>query len=587
MPSALPFARLMHALRRHVPAAMLLACLPLGMAQAQSPSIDISGVDDAIEDNIRAHLSIIREPCDLAEWRERPLLRRAQDETREALRALGYYSPEVVLDFNRSDDCWQLQVRVEPGEPVRVRQILVTLDGQAHEDPAFRELLEDAPLKEGDRLRHDHYEQLRRSLTNLAADRGYLDNRLITRELRVNVEEASADAVIHMDSGPRYHFGTVTLDQDILKPEFLDKFVPFKSGEGYDSRQLIDLQQSLADSGYFSEVRVRTETAARSDDAVPIRVELTPRPRHSYMAGIGASTDIGPRLRLGFENRYANRSGHRYNTEMELSPVRSGVGFNYEIPLDDPARERINLMTSYQTEDTDTLRSDLYVIGISHMRQHDSGWLETRSLNYEREDYTVADSIARSDLLMPGLSFSRVRADHPLVPQRGWRLYASVRGASKDVISTVSFVQFHGRAKLILPLGPGRLITRAEGGATQTNQLTDLPSSVRFFAGGDSSVRGYGYQRIGPTNADGEVIGGRHLLVGSVEYEYPLFGLWSVAAFVASGNAYDGVEDYDPKTGVGFGVRWRSPLGPIRVDIAHPLDGDDSFRLHLTMGADL
>jgi len=100
-------------------------------------------------------------------------------------------------------------------------------------------------------------------------------------------------------------------------------------------------------------------------------------------------------------------------------------------------------------------------------------------------------------------------------------------------------------------------------------------------------VRGYGYQRLGPTNADGEVIGGRHLLTGSVEYEIPLFGKWSAAAFVDSGNAYDAIDDFDPKTGVGLGIRWRSPIGPIRVDIAHPVDGDENFRLHLTMGADL
>ncbi|WP_018954643.1 autotransporter assembly complex protein TamA [Thioalkalivibrio sulfidiphilus] len=577
----------MRTVRRLAAAVMLLACLPLGTAQAQSPRLNITGVGSELEDNIRVHLSIAREDCELPAWRERPLLRRANDESREALRALGYYRPELEMDFRRTEDCWTLEVRVQPGEPVRVRAVEVTLDGEAGDDPAFRTLLADAPMKPGDVLRHDRYEQLRNSLTRLAADRGYLDNRIITRELRVHAGEGVADAVIHMDSGVRYRFGIITIEQDILKPEFVDKFLPFEEGEPYDSVRLIDLQQALVDGNYFSDVRVRTETEARADGAVPIRVELTPRPRHAYLAGIGASTDIGPRLRLGYEHRYANRSGHRYNADMEFSPVRSGVGFNYEIPLQEPARERLNLMARYQTEDTDTVRSDLYGLGVSHTRQHDSGWLETRSLVYEREDYTVAGITDRSDLLMPGLSFSRVRADHPVFPRRGWRLYGGVRGAHEDLGSSVSFAQVHGRAKLITPFGPGRLITRGEGGATQADLVTELPSSVRFFAGGDNSVRGYGYQRLGPTNADGEVIGGRHLLTGSVEYEIPLFGKWSAAAFVDSGNAYDRIDDFDPKTGVGLGIRWRSPIGPIRVDIAHPVDGDENFRLHLTMGADL
>jgi translocation and assembly module TamA len=565
----------------------LVTVLLLGIAHAQTPRITITGAGEEAEENIRAHLSIAREPCELPEWRERPLLRRAERETLEALRALGYYRPTVEFDFQRVEDCWQLSIAVERGEPVRVRRVNVTLEGEAADDDAFRALLEDAPLKEGERLRHDRYEQLRNALTRLAADRGYLDNSVITRELRVHADEGYADALIHMDSGVRYRFGAVRLEQDFLRPEFVDKFLPFEEGEPYDSRSLIDLQQALVDSGYFADVRVRTDSEARADGAVPVLVALTPRGRHAYLAGIGFSTDIGPRLRLGFENRYANRRGHRYNAETELSPVRSGVGFNYEIPLDDPSRERINLMARYQTEDTDTLRSDIYGLGVSHTRQHHSGWVETRSLTYEREDYTVADVTDRTDLLMPGLSFTRVRADHPVHPRRGWRLSGSVRAASEDIISSVSFIQFHGRAKLIVPLGPGRLLTRAEGGATQADELIELPSSVRFFAGGDQSVRGYGYQRLGPTNVDGDVIGGRHLLTGSVEYEIPIVGRWSAAAFVDSGNAYDRIEDYDPRTGVGIGMRWRSPIGPIRVDIAHPVGGDENFRLHLTMGADL
>ncbi|OOG22740.1 hypothetical protein B1C78_14165 [Thioalkalivibrio denitrificans] len=558
-----------------------------GPALAETPQIIITGVDEEAQENIRVHLSIAREDCELPEWRERPLLRRAHDETREALRALGYYHPAVDIDLERDEACWQLTVDVDPGEPVRIRRLDITLEGDAAQDTRFTDLLSDPPLKEGDRLRHDRYDQLRSALTRLAADRGYLDNRLITRELRVHAAEGYADVVIHMDSGARYRFGALTLEQDILDPGFVEKFLPFAEGDPYDSRQLIDLQQALTDGGYFSEVRVRTLTEARADGAVPILVQLTPRPRRAYLAGIGASTDIGPRLRLGFEHRYANRAGHRYSTEIELSPVRSGIGFDYEIPLDQPARERLNLTARYLTEDSDTIRSDLYGVGIAHTRQHDSGWIETRSLNYEREDFTVADVTDRTDLLMPGLSFTRIRADHPVTPRRGWRLYGSVRGASEDVVSSVSFVQFHGRAKLIAPLGPGRLLTRVDGGATQADEVTELPSSVRFFAGGDTSVRGYGYQKLGPTNADGDVIGGRHLLTGSVEYEIPIRGRWRAAAFVDSGNAYDRIDDFDPRTGVGVGVRWISPIGPIRVDIAHPIDGDDEFRLHLTMGADL
>jgi len=113
----------------------------------------------------------------------------------------------------------------------------------------------------------------------------------------------------------------------------------------------------------------------------------------------------------------------------------------------------------------------------------------------------------------------------------------------------------------------------------------DLPVSVRFFAGGDNSVRGYGYEELGPTNDEGDVVGGRHLLTGSVEYNHPVVGRWSLAAFMDAGNAFDTFNDYEVFRGVGTGVRWRSPIGPIRVDVARPVDEPGNFRLHISMGA--
>jgi translocation and assembly module TamA len=112
---------------------------------------------------------------------------------------------------------------------------------------------------------------------------------------------------------------------------------------------------------------------------------------------------------------------------------------------------------------------------------------------------------------------------------------------------------------------------------------------VRFFAGGDVSVRGYAYNSLGPTDPLGAVIGGSNLLVGSVEIDQQIAGNWAIAAFVDSGNAYDKIKDFDPATGVGAGIRWFSPLGPIRIDIAVPLEKDapDDYRLHITLGPDL
>ncbi|MDF1529045.1 MAG: BamA/TamA family outer membrane protein, partial [Sedimenticola sp.] len=162
-----------------------------------------------------------------------------------------------------------------------------------------------------------------------------------------------------------------------------------------------------------------------------------------------------------------------------------------------------------------------------------------------------------------------------------------LKGAEEALFSDVRFFQLQAAAKWIYPLGAGRLLIRGDTGLTLTEDFEKLPASYRFFAGGDQSVRGYGYQALGPKNTDGTVVGGRYLLSGSVEYEYPIKDDWSAALFVDAGNAVDGWNE-ELKRSAGVGLRWRSPVGPIRLDLAIPEDtSEDSFRIHFSMGADL
>ncbi len=566
----------------------LFGMAPL-LASESKPVITIAGVSEAQEANIRAYLSLERLGCALTETQSRLAQRRTHNEVHDALRALGHYQPEIDLDWRTEESCWSLQLRIQPGPAVRIRSLreTVQITGAGAQEAPFRDLLANLPMREGDVLRHDQYEGLKSAMTRIANTRGYFDARFIEQSLRVDRQALTADIVLHFDTGPRYQFGEVELQQALLRPELAARFIPFKPGDFYDSRDLIALQQGLLDSGYFETVRVNADPQTATNHVIPVVVEFTPRPRWVYLAGVGASTDTGPRLRLGLENRRANRAGHRYESDLELSPVRSAVGLNYEIPMDDPRRERINLSARFKTEDTDTSKSDLWQLGGAHVREHPSGWIKTQALSFEREDFTIGGLTRRTDLLMPALGLQRTRSDHPVFPTRGWRVNTSVRGATQDIVSSVSFLQWQGRIKLIEPLGPGRFITRLDSGTTWVGEFSELPGSVRFFAGGDTSVRGYAYQSLGPTNKDGRVIGGRHLLAGSLEYEYPLIKDFSAAVFVDGGNAFERLDEFDARYGVGAGIRWRSPIGPIRIDFAHPTDSTDRFRLHLSMGADL
>ncbi|MEW8062113.1 MAG: BamA/TamA family outer membrane protein, partial [Candidatus Thiodiazotropha sp.] len=206
------------------------------------------------------------------------------------------------------------------------------------------------------------------------------------------------------------------------------------------------------------------------------------------------------------------------------------------------------------------------------------------------EDFEVGEQEDSSRLLVPSITWLRIKSDGKAYIQRGNRLEFRLEGASESLLSTTDFVQLYSAVKFIRGFGEGdwRVLNRLELGATWADELTELPPSKRFFAGGDNTVRGFGYQDLGPRDQNDEVIGGRYFAAGSVELERRISGKWSGALFLDAGNAFD--PDYDSETaiGLGFGARWRSPVGPVRIDIAHGrVDDDRQWRLHIVVGPEL
>ncbi|AHE99401.1 autotransporter assembly complex protein TamA [Thioalkalivibrio paradoxus] len=570
-------------------AALCFQALGSGATAAENrPELRIDGGTAEQRQNIRAFLPMTRYTCELPEFRERGVIRSADDRVRQALRALGHYQPELELAIRRTEDCWNLELQLDPGPAAQIAEVDVQVTGEGAEDPAFVAIVTAPGIEVGDRLRHDHYDRLRSRLMRAAADRGYFDAELTASQLRVDPQTNEARVVLHLDTRARYRFGPITLEQDILRPEFVERLYPFETGAPYRSGQLIMLQRNLADSGYFESVRVRPRLDDAVDGEVPITAEVSTRKRTAYEARLGFSTDTGPRLGLAMDRRYANRRGHRYNAELEASTKRSGVGFNYDIPLRDPLREHLSLFATYRTEDTAGTRSDRAQLGASRVRQHASGWQTTEGIRYEYEEFTVGGVSDTTHMLMPSYRVNRTESDDPLFPRDGYRVELLGQGAHESLASSISFLQARGSAKFIRGLGAGRMILRGDAGLTYSDDVQEMPKSLRFFAGGDTSVRGFGFQKLGPQDDEGRMIGGRHLLVGSIEYDYPFGdGPWGAAVFLDAGNAFDSFDDYDLKLGFGAGLRWRSPVGPIRVDLAHAPDSPDSFRIHFTMGPDL
>ena len=239
-------------------------------------------------------------------------------------------------------------------------------------------------------------------------------------------------------------------------------------------------------------------------------------------------------------------------------------------------------------EETDTFDSEEQRIGLRWTKVMGEKWLRTLSLDATNESFDIGDDVRTSRFIVPGLAFDQKIADRDVFPNKGRRFGIEFRGTDEALGSTTSYLQTTIWARWIRSIGSkNRLLLRLDAGTTSSRDFDLLPPSVRFFAGGDQSVRGYDYESLGPTDAEGNVIGGSNLLVASVEFERHLRGNFYGGAFVDAGNAFDN-SDFDPETGVGLGLKWRSPLGPIRVYLGYPVTADArKVRVHLRLGADL
>ena len=553
-----------------------------------APQLRITGnASDAVNSNIRALVNLSRYPCEPPTAQFGLIRRQILANSQQALQAMGYYESTLSLQTDQQDGCARVTLDVNTGPAVILQRADIRISGDAANDPAFNQLVATAQLAIGQRLQHDQYTSLKKNLQQQLISRGYVQGQLTRNQLSVDTRKRQASITLHMDSGPRYDFGAITLIGSELRDKLVDAYVSFHEGEPFDSKQLLETQQAFLGAGYFSAVRVQKGTPDDDSRTIPVSINLTDNNRWSLLAGVGASTDTGPRVRLGVENRRVNRAGHRFRAETEVSQVQQGAGASYQIPLKDPQRERLDFHTSYVNEVTDSKDNERWTTGADYIVELQNRWVTTTSLTYLRETYEIAGEVDQAELIIPGFQLSRVKANDPIYPSFGWRLSSKIRFANRNLSSTASFLQLTGSGKLLFPLLGGRVLMRGDLGYTEVTDVRELPASIRLFAGGDSSVRGFAYESLGPRADNGDVIGGRHLATGSLEYDHPITEKWHLAVFTDGGNAFNNVNDFEIRRSAGFGIRWRSPLGPIRLDLARAVDEHRDWRVHLSMGPDL
>ena len=547
----------------------------------------VIGLTPEQESNVRALLPLASASCETGQWRVKRLFRDADDQIARALEALGYYHAVVNKTLSWEQGCWQAEFRVDPGRPVYLRGVDFKVQGEAANDAAVMALLQADQPQPGDILHHGKYDAFRDRARDRLIERGYFDAEYGDSRVVVDTQRHEANITLTLESGPRYRFGQVSYTGGILRQQLLEGYSDISSGDFYNARALTDLSTALSKSGYFGSVSVSTESPDPSTRSVDVNVRLTPGNRHVYRAGIGFATDTGAQGQLGYSNRRRSANGGRFESRLFLSEVKSEVSASYRWPRQDPRREWVILTAGFNHEDTETSESDAYKLGVSRSRRVSEKWLEKPYLELLYEDFTVGGERDSSGLLIGGFSWESVTGREPDRVTRGRSLSYDIRGAGRQLGSDTSFLQLRARGKWIRSFNADtRLLMRAKISTTLKEDFEELPPSVRFFVGGDRSIRGYDFESLGPRNDRGKVVGGAHVIETSVEVDHVVRGNWSLAGFVDSGSAFNERPEFF--TGVGLGVRWQSPVGPIRVDLATALDDSDGgLRVHISMGPDL
>lgn len=562
------------------------------LAHAQEPDIVINGLsEEELESNVRAFLSLAQEKCESPDWRIKKIFTQSESEIDKALRALGYYQSKTVKQLSFTEACWQATFTISSGEPVRINQINVQVVGSGKNDLIFKQLLTSLPIKQGDIVNHGLYEKIKQNLHSVALEYGYLKKQMLKKSLQINPETKQASIEIIMDSGPQYQFGQITIDQDILNPDFVKRYIYLFPDQDYSSKELAKTYNALAESIYFNSVEIEPLVDDATNNKIPVHIHLKPTKKHDYSFGLGFDTDIGPLASAGYENRRLNKEGHHLSLGLDVSPILSSAQARYMIPFSEPQNDHVSIGLGYKLEQPDTFESESAKLSIQYQHLYKNAWKQILFLDLSRETFSINNENQQTTtLLLPGVRLQYRESDNALRPNNGYHLNLSIASSPESFISNVSFLQASATAKFITSLPwSARFITRANLGATTVSDFSRLPASYRYYAGGIETIRGYEYKKLGPTDDQGNVIGGRMLTAVSAEYEQFINESWGVAAFIDAGNAYN-IDNIDMKLGTGLGVRWVSPIGPIRLDFAIPIndpDSDSSFQVHFAAGAQL
>jgi translocation and assembly module TamA len=553
--------------------------------------------------------SLLEQNLDLMRWRGHAgldlsqlqhLVKVAPEQVRTLVATEGYYSPTVSVGLDTSGATPVARVIVEPGQPVVVGDIDIELQGFVPFDKGSAPF-DAAALKNrwtmpaGTRFRQAEWEAAKRALVRSVMQSRFPRAQLADSQARVDPETHRATLKVVVESGPEVRLGELHIEGlRRYPPKVITNLNKIKPGDEYSEAALQAFQARLQDTGYFSSVEVSSDMSAvlneqigaaaatpqPGSDILPVLVRVTENKQRNTSIGLGYSTNTGARAGVSYDD--LNVLGKRMKSNLTYEQRRQNARVDFYWPT---RAQGQNDSVGGGYLRTNINGEIIRTTSISARRTWGTPLLE-RSLTIEAltEQQTVdAVETRRAKSVPLTFGITKRALDSLVLPSRGYVLNATLGAAFLPVLTDERFVRAYARFIDYHPLGDsGTLILRGELGVLASREKAGVPASFLFRAGGDQSVRGYGYQQLGVPEGTA-ITGGRYLMTGSVEYDYWFKPPWGAAVFYDVGNAADTWHDLRPKVGYGVGARWRSPVGPVGIDVAYGKSVHE-VRLHFSLG---
>lgn len=587
---------------------MMSTASPAAEKNTQEPEespvkVSIQGAEPSLEENLRAYLPSLRNlKCESPAERIDRYIDSAQARLTKGAEAMGYFTAKFDMTSARQNNCWTFNILVEPGPTVAVVKSNIRITGAGAQSDDFKAIASVPPYTNNEVLVTQKYEDFKTNLTRTASRLGYFDAEFKEREIQVNVDTRQAVVNLHFDTGKRYQFGQVTVEQDVLADKYLKRYLRIEAGKDYSSEELLRQQRLLENSGYYSDVQISSNYQNTENNRVPVEIKTLRNKRYAYTSKLAFASDDGFTIEGGMNARWVNSRGHKL--DVALLYTQSGylkTGFKYIVPLWEPENEYAGIDVSWikskDSIDFAGIPLDTYLdqrkLEFNYNRRTESDWQQTAFLSFFEEKFRLVidgDSIPdNTQLTLLGVRASKTKATtDPLYPEKGWRLSGEIKGSHKSLLSDETLMQARVDGKYLHSFENGsKAIARGALGATWVDTESVMPKSLGFTTGGQDSVRGFDSNALGELDEYGEVSGGKNLIVTSLEYEHPLTEKFSAAVFADAGSAFDDWNNYELQVGAGVGVRYKSPLGPVRLDLAVPKDDTSDLHFYFSLGPDL